>query len=110
MFDLKTWHRWLGLISAISLVVFSLSGIGLNHSGQLNLSSRVLPASLMKWVYGVEPDRQNIQLAGLQIQRYGNDLKINGAPIGNCQGRIVEAIATADYNTVVCGREVLPFE
>lgn len=104
--NLNSWHRWLGLISALSLIVLLVTGIGLNHTDDLGLAKRSIPASLMKWVYGVEPDRQAMQLAGLQIQRHGNQLDINESSIGLCHGRIVEAVATSDYNVVLCQKEI----
>lgn len=48
------WHRWLGIVAALFVVMLALTGIALNHTEALHLDQRqVHNTALLDW-YGIE--------------------------------------------------------
>lgn len=47
------WHRWLGIISAIFLLVVSITGLALNHTERLGLDQITIRNSLILKQYGM---------------------------------------------------------
>lgn len=53
--SLRRWHRLLGLVLAVPLVVLACTGILLNHSDDLRLNQRYLSSSLLHSWYRINP-------------------------------------------------------
>jgi hypothetical protein len=54
------WHRRIGLIALVLVIILSITGIMLNHTDRLMLDSRYINNSwLLSW-YGIEPEDQPV--------------------------------------------------
>lgn len=53
--SLRRWHRLLGLVLAIPLILLACTGILLNHSDDLQLNQRYLSGSLLHSWYRISP-------------------------------------------------------
>ena len=49
-------HRWLGILSAIFLLVLALTGLALNHSARLGLNRITIGNPLLLSLYGMAPE------------------------------------------------------
>lgn len=54
------WHRRIGLIAIILVIILSITGIVLNHTESLNLDESYVDSSLLLGWYGLEPDGEAI--------------------------------------------------
>ena len=63
--SLYVWHRWVGLVAALFVIVLAVTGLALNHTEELQLDARhVRTAWLLDW-YGISlPDEVPAWRAG----------------------------------------------
>lgn len=52
--SLYVWHRYIGLIAALFVILLSITGIALNHTGALKLDNRFVQSALLLDWYGIE--------------------------------------------------------
>lgn len=52
--SLYVWHRYVGLIAALFVILLSITGIALNHTGALKLDNRFVQSALLLDWYGIE--------------------------------------------------------
>ncbi|MGD2138685.1 MAG: hypothetical protein PVF08_10545, partial [Gammaproteobacteria bacterium] len=72
--SLYIWHRYFGLVTALFVVILSITGLALNHTGELQLDARhVRSDTLLDW-YGIHvPDTLVSYRAGASaISQLGN--------------------------------------
>ena len=59
-FTVFLWHRRIGLLAIVLVIILSITGIMLNHTDKLMLDSRYINNSwLLSW-YGIEPQEQPV--------------------------------------------------
>ena len=83
--SLYVWHRYIGLVAALFVLVLSVTGIMLNHTERLQLDSRYVQSeALLDW-YGIRSpestisfrvDKHYVTLLGQRL--YFNDHEIDG--------------------------------
>ncbi|WP_299795412.1 PepSY-associated TM helix domain-containing protein [uncultured Shewanella sp.] len=56
--QLRPWHRGLGIISALFILLMALSGILINHSNQLSIDTTHVEQSWLLDYYGITPPAQ----------------------------------------------------
>ncbi|MDQ8207142.1 PepSY-associated TM helix domain-containing protein [Coraliomargarita sp. SDUM461003] len=99
------WHRWMGLVSALFLVVLSITGLALNHTERLGLDTIQLKHSWVLRRYGMaagsEIEAYRIHtsdtLAHLNGQLFYNGQPLTSAatPLGIIEGDPITVVATA---------------
>ncbi len=99
------WHRWMGLISALFLVVLSITGLALNHTERLGLDTIQIKNSFILSRYGMTGGsdikayriHKFDTLAHLNGQLFynGKPLTSSEAPLGIIQGDPITVVATA---------------
>lgn len=99
------WHRWMGIISALFLVVLSITGLALNHTERLGLDTVQIKNSLILSRYGMasgsEIEAYRIHefdtLAHLNGQLFynGQPLTSGEVPLGIIAGDPITVVATA---------------
>lgn len=52
--SLYVWHRYVGLLAALFVILLSVTGIALNHTGELRLDHRFVQSTLLLDWYGIE--------------------------------------------------------
>lgn len=101
-----SWHRWLGILSAVFLLVVSLTGLALNHTETLGLDRIEIRSSPILARYGMSggPDIRAYRIGdGATIAHLGGRLFFEGRPIaaageplGIVAGDPITAVVTAD--------------
>jgi hypothetical protein len=103
------WHRRLGLSIFIVLIFLAISGIALNHSPALKLSSIGLSNNwLLSW-YGLEkPATQGFQLKDKWLYHDGNNLIfIEGKAAATCTAPLNSAASNEQTIFALCADALL---
>ncbi len=88
------WHRRIGIVSAVFVVVLLVTGILLNHTEALQLDNRHSSSSILRTIYGL-PDNLDIQIATAGktlISQFQDTIYFNSQPTEDCQTELVGAI------------------
>lgn len=99
-----SWHRWMGILSALFLVVLSITGLLLNHTERLGLDQVQIRNSWLLDQYGMaggsQIDAYRIQktdtLSHLDGQLFYNSAPLTSgeAPLGIIEGAPITVVAT----------------
>jgi hypothetical protein len=95
--SLYIWHRYIGLATALFVIVLSLTGLALNHTEELQLDARhVRSDTLLDW-YGIHaPDMLVSYRAGAHaISQLGNHIYWNLQPVPTANGTLAGALEYA---------------
>src|SRR5690349_3869727 len=87
------WHRWLGVISALIVLMLAATGLLLNHSHELRLDSRYISnAALLDW-YGIRamPPREAFLVGGHWLSTTEERLFLDAKPVAEAHGSLLTA-------------------
>jgi hypothetical protein len=107
--SLYIWHRYIGLVSALFVIVLALTGLLLNHTHDLKLDSRyVSNPELLDW-YGIHaPDGiVAYRTATLTLADLDGQLYINQSPLTGVNGRLDGAVDFQDMTIVALANQLL---
>jgi len=108
--SLYVWHRWVGLVAALFVIVLAGTGLALNHTEELQLDARhVRTAWLLDW-YGISlPDEVPAWRAGEHwISQWDQRLYLDAQDLGeHPEGRLRGAVAWGDLLIVALDRALL---
>ena len=99
------WHRYLGLLAALFVVLLAVTGILLNHTEALGLDQREVHADwLLRW-YGIpQPVLDTARAGSHYLVSDGERLQVDGHPVPVPRpGRLTAALALDDL--LLAGRE-----
>lgn len=91
------WHRWLGLVSALIVIVVAVTGVLINHASSLNLKQISFDSSLVLNRYGRTPEEPPISysVAGAWVTWLDGDLFVNANLVAEHAGKGVGAASSA---------------
>ncbi len=88
-------HRYMGLVSALFVILLSITGIMLNHTEALSLDEKRIQApSLLSW-YGIEPPEMgnSFQIAEQTLSHIEHQLFLNNHSLGIDVDQLVGAVS-----------------
>lgn len=102
------WHRQLGLVVSIFVIVLSISGIMLNHTERLNLdSSHIQSDFLLKW-YGIKkPVISSYKVENNWISHSEEKLYFNKVLVEKEISQIIGAVVTENFIAVATQDELI---
>ena len=106
---LKSWHRRIGVLSALFVLLLSVTGFVLNHTSTLKLDQWVIHSPrVLEW-YGIElpVDIYGVEFGKHWISSAGDRLFFDRQPIGRCTGELTGAIAVSNQVIVACQYDLL---
>lgn len=107
--NLLLWHRRIGALIAVFLLMLSVTGLLLNHTDSLQLSDR--PVSSDWWLqhYGVKrPTVVAFRLGEHWLSHLGgNYLYLNGREVAYCEMPLIGAVGFSDMLVVACHEMLL---
>lgn len=109
--SLFVWHRYLGLTAALFVIVLALTGLLLNHTGELALDARhVRSPALLDW-YGITaPEKMSgYALDHVSITEVGNRIYWNTTLIPQATPPLIGAVQLADLIVVGIQGQLLLF-
>ena len=103
------WHRRIGLLCLLFVVVLSVTGILLNHTSSLKLDSIKLRSPILASLYGLpRPEPLSLPVAGQWLTHDGlNQLYLDDAAIAQCQAPLLGAVSHNGLLQVLCDQELL---
>ena len=105
----RSWHLWSGLVSVVVLLNLAVTGIALNHTDDLSLSSRYLSSHwLLDW-YGFKPpgQAQSITYKSGQLLQLDDQLLINQQRVAEGFSGLTAACVVDEVLVVTSSSEVL---
>lgn len=109
---LKRWHRRIGVVAALFVILIAFTGFALNHAAALQLDRLVIRSPAVLAWYGVElPETMaGFRVGDRWISRVGERVFLDGQPLAECRGELVGAVALGEERAAVCARELLLFD
>lgn len=111
-FFLLRWHRRLGVVSALFVLLLAITGILLNHTHELNLAGKPLHSDWLSRHYGLPaaPAASDFAhpLPAGTLQARAGKLWLDDTVLGDCQ-RLVGVIEQAEQVLVACPDRLLLF-
>jgi len=104
----RRWHRWLGLLVALPVLVLSVTGVLLNHIESLDWADAPLPPWLAR-SYGVPLSEQiyGSQVDGHWYAQTGERLFMDGSAVASCSAPFQGAVAVQGLTVAGCGGDLL---
>jgi len=103
------WHRRIGLVAAIFVLVLSVTGIALNHPTGLALDQSYVQNAWLLRIYGDDSSiQQGYHLeAGWVSQSSGGQVYLNAEEVAVCYGDLVGAMQTSEFLLVGCADQLV---
>ncbi|MDO3386650.1 PepSY domain-containing protein [Gilvimarinus sp. SDUM040013] len=103
------WHRRLGLLAAILLLLVAVTGIQLNHIETLNWDNRPVQSEWLLQLYGVvRPPIKSIQSQDVWYSDIDDGAVYrNGERLASCAGGMVGVAPAQSWQVVACTSELL---
>lgn len=109
-FFLLRWHRRLGVVSALFVLLLAITGVLLNHTHELNLAGKPLDSGWLSRHYGLpsSPAASDFvhPLPAGKLQARTGKLWLDDTVLGDCQ-RLVGVIEQAEQVLVACPDRLL---
>ena len=107
---LRKWHVRIGMSSAIVLLMLAVTGILINHSQQMSLADKGLPAWLANLFYGLDESVvQSLQVGQLSAEAEAGELEISTSGFENstpCDGIFVGARRFSEEVWFACEQQI----
>lgn len=99
---LHKWHRHIGIIIALFVVLLIITGIALNHSHELKLNKSYIKSDWLLNIYQINPDKEPIGFKenNLWISQIGERVYFNKTEIAKDIEELVGVITIGDIFVV----------
>lgn len=89
------WHRRIGLLALVLVVVLAVTGIMLNHTGQMGLDEHYVQSTVVLDWYGLEPEGepQTYRAKGHSISQWQQSIYFDGRLISSSEQRLRGAVS-----------------
>ena len=96
--SLYLWHRWIGLLSAVFVILLALTGLALNHTEELALdSAHVQSPALLDW-YGIRAPTEitAFSAGGVTVSRVGSRIYADSKEVAIIEPPLLGAVYFSD--------------
>ena len=97
------WHRRLGMVSLLLMIILAVTGIALNHTEGLALDEKnISNDSLLNW-YGLNPEGSAVSFTAgnNRISQWSGKLFYNDLPIADSLDNLIGVVVTNDNLIVI---------
>lgn len=108
-FFLHRWHRRLGLAAALILLLVSVTGVMLNHTGGLALAQQYPQSGFWLWPYAVQTNKGFV-LTDRVIYSAAQQVYLNDALLPDCTPPVTGVAEQGTQLFVLCAAQLLFFE
>lgn len=107
--EIVKWHRTVGMVSAVFVLLLALTGMMLNHTDALGLDQRYVQSRVLQWWYGmVAPDvLQSYPVGDAWVTQLEDRLYYNERELGGHYGPLQGAIGVGDEVAVALADGIL---
>jgi hypothetical protein len=107
---LAKWHQRLGLISALVVLLLSITGLFLNHGEALNLDKKFMSSDALLAFYRLpDPVVHSIRIDDIWVSEANARMYINQNYVSDCGGGLRGAVAQAGFLLVACAEQLVLF-
>ncbi|MEX1664688.1 PepSY domain-containing protein [Zhongshania arctica] len=100
---LLRWHRRLGVVLLVFIVMLVVTGIAINHSASWGLDKSFVQQTWLLNYYGIsEPELRSYRDQNDWLAQSGASLYLNENPIGSCDGLLLGAVKQGEDWLVLC--------
>ncbi len=104
------WHKRLGLVSAVFVLLLSFTGILLNHTSALHLGKTFVSAPWVLSVYSVEsPNIRAFAMNENFVSQAGKAIYFDNQRVWVCDGSLQGALIADDYWVALCSESLALF-
>ncbi|MEN8107705.1 MAG: PepSY domain-containing protein [Pseudomonadota bacterium] len=109
--SLYMWHRWIGLTAAAFVAVLSVTGLLLNHTGELALDSQHVHSPVLLDWYGVQvPDEMRSFTVGQHVvTQVGDSIYWDTTLIPQLSAKLIGAVDFPEFVVAAVEGELLLF-
>ena len=106
---LLRWHRRIGVVLMLFVVVLVGTGIALNHTEDLALDRRFIQQPALLNHYGIPPAAlRSVDLGATWLsQLAGRQLFLDTTAVADCEGALIGAVSLAPLLAVLCEHELV---
>lgn len=106
------WHRRLGAVVAVLVMMLAVTGVLINHSQELGWHRAPVYSSVLAWLYGIpqKPVEQGFALDERWLTQVGDQLFMDRQPWYSCSEPLQGAVTLNDMLAVLCGSHLLLLE
>lgn len=103
------WHRRVGLLALVLVVVLAVTGIMLNHTGQIGLDERYVQSSVVLDWYGLEPEGepQTYKAKGHSISQWQQSIYFDGHLLSSSEQKLRGVVIVEPLIVVAFESELL---
>lgn len=105
---LLRWHRRLGIVSALFVLLLAVTGLLLNHTSELGLDRAPLESPVLRQMYGVaplQPEGVVQALPGGELAATAGRLRLGTRDIGDCP-QLVGVVERSGQVLAVCSNRL----
>ncbi|MCC2639132.1 MAG: hypothetical protein K0Q68_2851 [Moraxellaceae bacterium] len=106
---LLRWHRRIGIVSALFVLLLAITGILLNHTHELGLDRKPLENATLRSLYGAVPESapQGLVhgLAAGELYAAAGRLRVGDRDLGDCP-QLVGVVERTDQILAVCSNRL----
>ncbi|MGH8626650.1 MAG: PepSY-associated TM helix domain-containing protein [Gammaproteobacteria bacterium] len=101
--SLRSWHRTVGVVSALFVALLAVTGLLLNHSPRLQLAKRYVQMPLLLDLYHIELPEETVsfQVGDAWVSQVGERLYLNSIEVADFADRLIGTAKLDD--TIVIG-------
>ena len=103
------WHRRLGLLVIVPILLLAVTGVLINLSGLFGWDRAPVRSDLLARLYGVpmQAPESAFRVNGHWFTLHNDTLMFDGAPTASCDGPLRGAVLYQDQPAVLCGEALL---
>lgn len=105
-FFLHRWHRRLGLVAALIVILVSGTGVLLNHTGELALAKHYPQQAIWLWPYPLQQNRGYV-LHDAVLYSSGEQAYLNQQALDGCTPPLLGVVEKAADLWVLCSAQLL---
>lgn len=105
-FFLHRWHRRLGLVAALIVILVSSTGVLLNHTGELALAKHYPQQAIWLWPYPLQQNRGYV-LHDAVLYSSGEQVYLNQQALAGCTPPLLGVVEKATDLWVLCSAQLL---
>lgn len=103
------WHRYIGLVIGVFVINLAVTGLMLNHTDELGLSSRHTSSTLLRWLYGLPEPHVNVvfEAAGHEFIAAKDALLMDGKQLPQPEPSPVTGVVVLDGIVLMAGGDAI---
>ncbi len=103
------WHRFIGVIISLPVLLISITGITLNHADSFSLNSTQISNSTILNQYGMVPDKPIVSFEDSKVwaSKLGKQIFINGEKVTSSSGKLVGFLSDDKIHHILTSKDLL---